>query len=132
MRSQATTKMQKVYSLLRAKQATELYDTYLKEDQKIVKDPKINYFDPKHITNKVKKILEELDARTLSSAEKKERRLILWLWYHHAISYAIWGEKDRQQARSFSAQALRHQPKDHSNHITCLLYLLVRDRLREA
>lgn len=109
-----------------------LSDRYLEEDQKIVTSRIPNYHDQKLITNKVKNILERIDARVLSKDERYERRIILWLWYHHAISYAIWGHKDKRRAQKYSSLALKYQPKNHPNKITRLLYLLVRNRFPEA
>jgi hypothetical protein len=121
-----------VYVLLGVNSPRGLSDGYLEEDQKIVTSRISNYHDKKLITNKVKNILEKIDARTLSKEERCERRLVLWLWYHHAISYAVWGYKDKRRARKYSSRALKYQPENHPNHITRLLYLLVRDRFPEA
>lgn len=120
------------YVLLNVDNPFELSERYLAEDQKIVTSKISDYHSEKLITNKVKRILEQIDARLLSKDERHERRLILWLWHHHAISYAVWGYKDRKRARQYSALALRYQPKNHPNHITRLLYLLIRDRLSDA
>lgn len=114
------------------KNSSELFDAYLKEDQKIVTARIENYHDPKLLIHKVKKQLESVDARYLTQEEKIERRHILWLWYHHAISYAVWGYKDKKQAKKYSALALKYKPKNHPNKITFLLFLLVRDRYKEA
>lgn len=124
--------LKKAYVLLGAYTPFELSEKYLAEDQKIVTSGISDYHDIKLITNKVKGILEKVDARTLSKDERYERRLILWLWHHHAISYAIWGYKDKRRAQKYSSLALKYQPEKHPNHITRLLYLLVRDRLPEG
>lgn len=128
----STDPIKKIYELLNAHSPRELSDRYLEEDQKIVTSGISNYHDPNLLINKVRFALERIDARHLSREERYERRLILWLWYHHAISYAIWGDKNVRQARKYSTQAIRYQPKNHSNHITRLLYLLVRHRLTAA
>jgi len=77
-------------------------------------------------------ILETVDARTLTKEERYERGNILWLWYHHAITYAVWIRKDRMLAQRYSSLALKNQPEGHPNKITRLLYLLIRDRLADA
>jgi hypothetical protein len=122
----------KAYSLLKVGTPRDLSDKYLEEDQKIVTSKNPDYHDQRLITNKVKNILEKIDARFLSKEEKCERRLILWLWYHHAISYAIWGYKDKKRAQKYSSLALKYQPAKHPNHLTRLLYLLVRNKVSAA
>ncbi len=122
----------KAYVLLGASDPRGLSDRYLEEDQKIVTSRISDYHDRKLITNKVKNILERIDTHTLSSNEQHERRLIMWLWYHHAISYAVWGYKDKRRAQKYSSLALKYQPRNHPNKITRLLYLLVRNRFSEA
>lgn len=124
--------LKRAYVLLVAHTPFELSEKYLAEDQRIITSRIFDYHDRKLITNKVKSILEKVDARTLSKDERYERRLILWLWHHHAISYAIWGYKDKRRAQKYSSLALKYQPDKHPNHITRLLYLLVRDRLTEG
>ena len=122
----------RAYLLLNASSSAKLFDKYLIEDQKIVTSKISNYHDPKLITSKIRNILEKVDTRKLTRREQHERRLILWLWYHHAISYAVWGYKDKRQAQKYSSLALKYQPANHPNKITRLLYLLVRDRFAEA
>lgn len=124
--------IKEVYRILDVGNVDELYNAYLAEDQNIVASKHADYHDPSLKTNQIKNILETVDARKLSAREKNERRLILWLWYHHAISYAVWGERNKGRAKRYSSLALRHQPQNHSNRITRMLYLLVRDRLRDA
>ncbi|MEK7642519.1 MAG: hypothetical protein AAB392_01855 [Patescibacteria group bacterium] len=121
-----------VYKLLHAENTDELYGLYLNEDQKIVISKIKDYISPRHITTKIKNILEKIDTTYLSKKEGHERRLILWLWYHHAISYAIWGYKNKKMALKYSSMALKYQPKDNFNKITRLLYLLIRKRLSES
>ena len=124
--------IRKAYILLEAYNTSELANRYLKQDQKIITSRITDYHDRKLVTSKIRKILENVDARILSKDERYERRLILWLWYHHAISYAVWGYKDRRRAQKYSSLSLKYQPKKHPNKITRLLYLLVRDRYSDA
>lgn len=91
-----------------------------------------DYNDPTLLTNQIKIALEQVDPDTLGEYERGWRREILWFWYHHAISHAIWVTKDRIAARRYAAMALLRQGGDHPNKITRLLYLLVHDRLQEA
>lgn len=124
--------LSRAYLLLNVNNPAELFNTYLIEDQKIITSKISDYHDPKLITNKVRSILEKVDARKITKEEQHELRLILWLWYHHAISYAVWGYKDKRRAQKYSSLALKYHPTNHPNKITRLLYLLVRDRFAEA
>ena len=124
--------LKEAYILLDASNPQELYKRYLAEDQKIVTSKISNYHDPKLVINKVKEILEKVNLKELSKEEKECRLDILWLWHHHAISYAVWGYKDKKRAKEYALQALKYQPKDNPNKITRLLYLLICDQLLDA
>ena len=82
--------------------------------------------------NKIKSIIEQVGLDILASDEKDWAQEILWFWYHHAVSSAIWGHNDKAAAQKFSAQALAYQPEGHPNQITKLLYLLAYDHVDEA
>lgn len=122
----------KVYILLNTNHPKDLYNKYLEKDQELVKRGELNYESSKFITTKIKNILEKISPIKLSKEERHERKQILWLWHHHAISYAIWKYKDKEKAKKYASQALGYQPKDHPNHITRLLYFLVHDQLTKA
>ncbi len=124
--------LKEAYLLLGTSSPHELYKKYLIEDQKIVTSKSSDYHDPKLITNKIKEVIEKADSKKLSKEERECRLDILWLWYHHAISYAIWGYKDKKCAEEYALQALKYQPKDNPNKITRLLYLLICDQLLDA
>ena len=124
--------IREVYILLRARNPKELYDRYFIKDQKLIKRGALDYENPKLITTRVKDCLEEISPVKLSEEEKKCRQDILWLWYHHAISYAIWHYTDKKKARRYSLKALKYQGKDHPNKITRLFYFLTRDKLSKA
>lgn len=119
-------------SLVDASKTSELFEKYLVFDQKIVTSKVSDYNDTSLITTKVKDVLEQTDARTLKPDEKWERNSVLWLWYHHGISYAMWGYKDKKMARRYSTLAIKYLPEGHGNRITKLLFLLIRDRYEEA
>ncbi|MCK4918398.1 MAG: hypothetical protein KAS02_01270, partial [Candidatus Pacebacteria bacterium] len=59
-------------------------------------------------------------------------RNILWSWYHHAISCAIWRYHNKKKAQEYSKKALEYQFGNHPNKITKLFYLLTHNKLREA
>ena len=72
-----------------------------------------------------------MDSPNLNQKEQEERENILYLWYHHAISNAI-KKKNKEKAIYFAEQALNYQPKDSTNKITKLLYLILTGNLEEA
>lgn len=124
--------IKEAYLLLGAKTPAELSRLYTVEDQKLMKSAFWDYNNPDLVTNKVKNILESADGSLLTENEKDWRKEILWFWYHHAISCAIWRYQDKEAAQLYSQKALEYQESDHPNHITRLLYFLVRDGLKEA
>ena len=124
--------LKKAFKLLNARNLKELYDNYLERDQELIKRGTLDYEDPESMTTKIKNILENVDDGRLSKKEKEYKWDILWLWYHHGISYAVWHYIDKKKALIYSAAALKYQGKDHPNKITPLLYFLIRDQLPKA
>lgn len=120
------------YILLGATTPLELSNLYSAQDQILMRSHSWDYGDRDLIVNKVKDILEPIDPQTLTEDEREWRQEILWFWYHHAISCAIWRYKDKEAAQKYAAMALEYQPQDHPNKITRLLSLLVNDKLEEA
>mgnify|MGYP001612450306 CR=1 FL=1 len=114
---------------------TTMYDlsrAYTKEDQKLMKEGTWDYKNPDLLTNKIKILLEKVDPTTLSEEEKEWRGEILWFWYHHAISCALWRYKDKERAQECAEKALGYQDEDHPNKITRLFYFLLHDDLKAA
>lgn len=91
-----------------------------------------DYEDSSQFTNKVKDAILEADMAQLAQNEVNDCRYVLWLWYHHAITCALWKRHDKQKARLFSERAMMYMSDDNPNRITKLLYLLTHDRLDEA
>jgi hypothetical protein len=120
------------YHLLSAQTPLELSRAYDSIDQQLMKTGSWDYANPELPVNKVKEILERASVGQLTDDEKEWRQEILWFWYHHAISSAIWLHKDREKAKEFAAQALDYQSEENPNKITRLLFLLVNDRLADA
>ena len=120
------------YTLLGTQSPLELSNLYSAEDQKLMSAGEWDYNNPNLVVNKVKTILEAVNPNNLSEDENEWRQEILWFWYHHAISCAIWRYNDRVAAQLYSEQALQHQPEHHPNKITRLLYYLTRDEVQEA
>lgn len=124
--------MKKAYLLLNAHSPGELSEKYTEEDQKLMRTEKWDYKDSTLVTNKIRNILERLDLNKLSKEEKFWRLNILWFWYHHAMSCALWRYHDRKLAQEYSKKAMKYQTKNHPNKITRIFYFLVHDQLRKA
>lgn len=119
------------YKLLEASTPLELSQKYTKAEQPLFISQEWDYENPAQIQNKVKDILETVDPSALTEEEQDWRQEILWFWYHHAISCAIW-KKDRTKAIEYSNKALELQDENHPNKITKLLSLLVNGDVEEA
>ena len=124
--------LKEAYILLDAKNPGELDTKYREKDQILMKSVSWDYKDSTLLIHKIKDILECAEINELSADEKYWRLHILWSWYHHAISCAVWRYHDRAKAQAYAKQALAYQPANHTNKITRLLYLLVHDKLTEA
>ncbi len=124
--------LREAYLLLHAFTPLQLSNLYTAEDQKLMLSKEWDYNNPELITNKIKTTIESVDLSLLPERERVWAQEILWFWYHHAISCAIWRYKDKIAARAFAAKALEYQTSDHPNKITQLLFLLVHDRVDEA
>ena len=123
--------IKEVYELLGANTPLGLHNKYVEEEQKLFISHEWDYDNPEQIQNKVKDALEAVKPSLLTEEEQEWRQEILWFWYHHAISCAIW-KKDREKAIEYSEKALSLQDKDHPNKITRILNLLVNEKLDEA
>lgn len=124
--------LKEAFELLGASTPLELSNLYAEEDQKLMKSGEWDYNNPSLVVNKVKEILESIDPSELSKEELVWREEILWFWYHHAVSCAVWKYKDKEAAQEYAALALAFQSENHPNKITKLLYLLVNDQIAEA
>lgn len=124
--------IKEAYVLLDAKTPLELSNRYSAEDQKLMQSEAWDYENEELLINKVKNILESADVSQMTEEERDWRNEILWFWYHHAISCAIWRYKDKEAAQKYVAVALEHQGSSHPNKITRLLDLLIHDKLPEA
>lgn len=124
--------MKELYVLLGASTSKEFSNLYTKEDQKLMKSGAWDYNNSELLVNKIKEGLKNINPDLLSPEEKDWRNEVLWFWYHHAISCAIWRYKDREKAKEYSERAIFYQDEDNPNQITKLFYLLVRDNLEEA
>lgn len=112
----------------------ELQEIYMKADQELMRAGRWDYANSKLVTNQIKEMIEKIGVNNIN--DKKEKKwikiYILWMWYHHAISCALWKHGDREAAIEYSKVAVNLQPYNHPNKITRLLYFLVRDDLASA
>ena len=120
------------YLLLSAHTPLELSNKYSEEDQKLMLSGSWDYNNPVLVVNRIKDILEGINPQELTEEEREWMQEILWFWYHHAISCAIWKYKDKEKAKVYARKALELQPENHPNKITKLLSLLLEDKLEEA
>ena len=124
--------LREAYEMLGAHTPLELSNLYSERDQELMESRLWDYENPELITNKIKNVLEQIDPASLTEDEKEWRQEIVWFWYHHAISCAIWRYKDKEMAQRYATKALEIQPQGHPNKITRLLFYLAHDRLEDA
>lgn len=96
-------------------------------DQHLMRESEWDYNKPECGNNKLVRELEKLDRTGMTLEENYWVNQIIWFWYHHAISCALFKYFDRSAAQAFAIRALEHQERlpDHPNRITRLLYYLV-------
>lgn len=125
--------IKEAYILLNASTPLELSNNYTAKDQEQMRSGSWDYSNQESIVNKIKNILESVNFSTLSNEEEKEWvQEIIWFWYHHAISCAVWRYKDKDAAKRYANKALEYQSADHPNKISKLLYFLVNDKFEDA
>ena len=129
--------LQDAYELLGVDNAFDLHRRYCEEDQKLMKSNQWDYDNQELVINKLKNVLEQVDVSKLSEEELEWHQEILWFWYHHAVSCAIWKKQDKMASQEYAAKALEHQlisqpDPEKRNQITTLLSLLVNDKYEEA
>ena len=122
--------MEHAYALLGASTPLELSQRYSAVDQELMRTHQWDYENPELLTNQVKEILEGIKPEDLNEDELEWRDSILWFWYHHATSCAIFRHRNKQLALEFVEKALERQ--DPFNKITELLHLLIQDKVGEA
>ncbi len=132
MKEATAEKVHEAFDLLHVDNFFALSRAYTREDQKLMKKGKWDASRPSLLTNKVKSILEKIDPHDLSNDDRQWHAEIMWFWYHHAISFAIWKAKDRIAAKEYAQKALDWQGDNHPNRLTKLLWFLVHDELGKA
>lgn len=126
-------KIKRAFALLGVGNFHDLSNAYAQEDQVLMKAGTWDDQDPTLITNQVKGILEGINPAALDEVDRFWWREIMWFWYHHAISCAIWTRKDRTLAQRYADTARKIQGQlGHPNRITEMLRLLVYGQLEDA
>lgn len=122
-----------VYRKYEVKHYFDLDDKYMEEDQRLMYAASWDYKNKKLLPNKIRLAIEKVGIENITDKEEKYWiQNMLWMWYHHAISCAVWRYGDKNAALKYSEKALELQPVPHPNKITKLLYHLVRDDLEAA
>lgn len=130
--------MNEAFQLLGVTSFKDLSLAYTREDQKLMKSGEWDARNSTLITNQVKTLLEQIDLNDLGESDREWCSEILWFWYHHAVSYAIWRARDRALAQAYASKALalqaECQPPEHGqqNWLTKLLWFLVHDNVAKA
>lgn len=132
MDSAISESIRKAFVLFGVESFLNLQRAYTEEDQRLMKAGLWDDRDPSLLTNQTKMILEQVDPDGLTEEDREWWHEIMWFWYHHAVSSAIWRQKDRALAQRYATKALEFQSQDHPNRITRLLWYLVHDQLAEA
>lgn len=129
----ATPTLAEICTLFGCAHVDALDALYLKHDQELMYNFQWDYQDDALLTNRIRTKLELLDVGAITDEYDRWRvKEILWLWYHHAISCALWRYGDEEAARAYATKALEYHQTDNPNKITMLLYLLVHRRTQEA
>jgi hypothetical protein len=98
---------------------------------------KSKVWDYKNTTSLDTRIVRDLERVTRSDLTEDERwrvEQMIWMWYHHAVSCAIYKYRDREAALCFVHKALEHQSRipNHPNKITSLFLFLLNGKLKKA
>lgn len=114
------------FRLLKVKSFFRLFQAYCIEDQKLMKSGTWDAHNPKLVINRVKAIIERIDTNHLNEEDREWWHEIMWFWYHHAISFALWKLNDRKLANLYAIKALEYQ-ENNPNRITKVLWFLIND-----
>lgn len=124
--------LQKICDEFKVKDVYELNKLNLKHDQKAIKEGFFNEKDPNLLNNRIKEKLLKLNLRELEKQEKELVQSILWLWYHHATTIAIWKDKDLSKAKKLCKKAMKYLYPNHPNKITPMIEMLLHGKIEEA
>lgn len=122
-----------VYVKFKCKDLDDLIEIYTIEDQKLMHASAWDYSNSRLVPNRIMAEIESINLDTITDEYERERLPdLLWFWYHHAISCALWRYGDKVMAFEYSKKALSVQSNKHPNKITKLLHLLIQDDIEGA
>lgn len=99
-------------------------------DQELLHQYAWDYTVADALPNRIFEALKDVPYQDIPNKDERYWvQQILWIWYHHAVSCALWRYGDVSAARTYSKKALEVQPTPHPNNITKLLYYLIHDDL---
>ena len=111
----------------------DLSELHLAIDQQQIKTDTFKLHSKKNINNRIKNALETLDIRKIKNSDEQEVvKDILWLWYHHACTIAIWKKGDIKAGKRYCKKALSYLYEGHPNKMTWLIMLLLEGKIDEA
>ena len=103
-------------------------------DQERMKSGMWDYKNTTSLNTRIVRDLERVTRSDLTEDERWRVEQMIWMWYHHAVSCAIYKYKDREAALGFVRKALEYQKRipNHPNKITSLFLLLLNGKIRKA
>ena len=131
-RNRAEVQLNRICKKFGVSDVYELAQLHLKHDQESVQQEVYDLEDLSFTQNKIKEALLKIDIAMLETREQRVVKSILWLWYHHATTIAVWQKNDIQLAIHYCDLALSYLYPEHPNKITPMLYMLLHNRLRHA
>jgi hypothetical protein len=105
----------------------ELNTLNLSSDQDLVRRNAFSLTDKTLINNQIKDDLLTINFQSLPEHEMNVVKNILWLWFQHATTIAIWKERNLDLARELCTKAISYLYPSHPNKITYMIDMLLRD-----
>jgi hypothetical protein len=128
MKPQNNELIQEAYKLFGVSDPLGFQRAYSKCEQVHFKDGTWNAYNPELLFNRAKVLIELMDFKSLSDDEKNWFTAVLWLWYHHAVSY----ESHRYRAKIYAKRAMDLQGENPYNRLSQLLWHLTCDDVPAA
>lgn len=103
----------------------ELAELYRQRDQENILNQIYDITNDSLVHNAIKNALLSIGLSDLPDDEQKMVKDILWLWFHHAATIALWQQHDLLLARTYCDTALLYLYPEHPNRITPMLGMLL-------
>jgi hypothetical protein len=110
----------------------ELNALNLSYDQELVRRNAFSLIDKTFTNNQIKEDLLGVDVSYLPEFERRVVQNMLWLWFQHATTVAIWKESNLDLARELCARAVSYLYPTHPNKITYMIDMLLRHDVEGA